>query len=328
MAFSGKRVLLLSPTFFGYDQEIARELRLMGAEVDVFDTRPSNDLLTKVALRLTPALVVEKARAYHRKLLTASSDYDYVLVIRGEGLTPEIVGAYRQRFTAAKFVYYSYDAASENPLILVFKEMFDRCYSFDPTDVKKYSNLIYEPLFYIRKYGKIGNLNLSDRRFDLSFVGTFRADRYKSIQNIVQFLPKNLKTYYYFFHPSQKIFQTLKLLSRAYQNIDSSLIHFKSISPQRISEILEQSKAVIDVQKSHQTGLTMRTIETLGASRKLITTNANVKNHDFYNPNNIHVFDPLHPVIPEDFFEQPYQPPAHQILERYSLESWLKRVLQ
>ena len=328
MVFSGKRVLLLSPTFFGYDQEIARELRLMGAEVDVFDTRPSNDLLTKVALRLTPTLTVQKTRAYHRKLLTASSDYDYVLVIRGEGLTPEIVGAYRQRFAAAKFVYYSYDAASENPLVLVFKELFDRCYSFNPTDVKKYSSLIYEPLFYIRKYGEIKNIDFPNRQLDLSFVGTFRADRYKSIQNIIQFLPENLKTYYFFFHPSQKIFQTFKLLSRAYRGIDSSLIHFTSMSSQRISEILEQSKAVVDVQKPHQTGLTMRTIETLGASRKLITTNVNVKNHDFYNPNNIHVFDPLHPNIPQEFFEQPYQSLPQQILERYSLKSWLKRVLQ
>ena len=69
---------------------------------------------------------------------------------------------------------------------VAFCRIQDRRYSFDPSDTKSHTGLIYEPLFYIRKYSAIKNVSFSSREFDTSFIGTFRADRYESIRSIIK----------------------------------------------------------------------------------------------------------------------------------------------
>lgn len=328
MSLSGKKVLLLSPEFFGYGREIARELERLGAHVAAFDTRPDNSTLTKIGLRIAPSFVQAKSLTYHQNLMQSDQpDFDYILVIRGEGLTPEIVRAYRNRFNQAQLVYYTYDAVAENRLFLDFRGLFDRYFSFDPLDAKTYAELIYEPLFYIRKYAEVNNIPLESRTLDVSFVGTFRADRYQSIQKIISMLPTGLKTYFFFYHANQTFFKTLRLFSRQYRQVDSGLVHFQSISAQEVSSILERSKAVIDVQKPHQNGLTIRTIEMLGAQRKLITTNPWVREHNFYDPQNIFLVDAYTKTIPIEFFSTPYQAVQENLYIQYSLSAWLTRVL-
>ena len=38
----GKKILMFGPDFFGYREKIAEELMAMGAQVDLYDARPSN----------------------------------------------------------------------------------------------------------------------------------------------------------------------------------------------------------------------------------------------------------------------------------------------
>ena len=52
-------------------------------------------------------------------------------------------------------------------------------------------------------------------------------------------------------------------------------------------EIFSDSRCILDAPQAGQVGLTIRTIECLGAKRKLVTTNSDIKNYDFYNENNI-----------------------------------------
>ncbi len=71
----------------------------------------------------------------------------------------------------------------------------------------------------------------------------------------------------------------------------------------------------------------MRTIEMLGAGKKLVTTNSKVVEADFFNPNNISVIDRRRPIIPPAFFEAGYESPGAELLKRYSLSGWLDEVL-
>jgi hypothetical protein len=329
MSLSDKNVLLLSPQFFGYGQHIATELQHLGATVDLFDTRPNNSAFTKIALRLAPFLVMYQSLAYHKKILEHNKTiYDYILVIRGEGMTVPILKLYRKNFPNSKFVYYTYDALSENRLPLVFKEFFDRCASFDPIDCQTHTFLEYEPLFYIQKYAKVEDSEFQRRKYDVSSIGTFRLDRYTSMCLIHKALPAQSKHYYYHYHPSRTIFYIFRFFFKTYARVNQQQLHFQPLSADEVADVLSESKAVIDIQKPHQRGLTMRTIEMLGANRKLITTNPNVKNHDFYNASNILVVDPHKPLIPSEFFTVPYQKIPQQIYSRYSLASWLKRILR
>jgi hypothetical protein len=75
----------------------------------------------------------------------------------------------------------------------------------------------------------------------------------------------------------------------------------------------------------------MRSIETLGGNRKLITTNCDIVNYDFYTPSNILVLDrndsteQIAEAI-QEFMITPYQVINQQVYERYSITSWINQI--
>lgn len=72
----------------------------------------------------------------------------------------------------------------------------------------------------------------------------------------------------------------------------------------------------------------MRTIETHGMRKKLITTNQNIKNYDFYDENNILIVDRKNPVIPYAFVESKYKMLPENIYDKYSLTYWIKTIFE
>ena len=76
---------------------------------------------------------------------------------------------------------------------------------------------------------------------------------------------------------------------------------FATLPISAVNDIFMSSRAVLDVTHPRQCGLTMRTLETLGASKKLVTTNTAVRGYDFYDPTNIAVIDRRSPIIDPDF---------------------------
>ena len=77
---------------------------------------------------------------------------------------------------------------------------------------------------------------------------------------------------------------------------------------------------------SIQDGFTMRTFETLGAGKKLITTNKNILNEPFFNSNYIAVTDPEHFDVDLNFINN-YTYKWNPEIENYSISNWAKRVV-
>ena len=80
------------------------------------------------------------------------------------------------------------------------------------------------------------------------------------------------------------------------------------------------------MEHSAQRGLTMRTIEMIGVGKKLITTNKGIRDYDFYNADNIYVIDRENPVVSEEFWTSSYKEISTEILNRYSIESFVKDI--
>ena len=72
----------------------------------------------------------------------------------------------------------------------------------------------------------------------------------------------------------------------------------------------------------------MRNIEILGLKRKLITTNKDIVNYDFFNENNIFILDRNNPIIDISFLEKPYVMLNEDIYKKYSLKNWIIEVLK
>ena len=72
----------------------------------------------------------------------------------------------------------------------------------------------------------------------------------------------------------------------------------------------------------------MRCIETVGAKRKLITTNGPIAVYDFYDPSNILIVDRQNPVVPPGFTASPYRDIPAETYDRYRIDRWLETILE
>ena len=73
--------------------------------------------------------------------------------------------------------------------------------------------------------------------------------------------------------------------------------------------------------------LSTRPFEAIGANCKLITTNKEIQKYDFYNENNICVVDENNPQIDIDWIHSPFISIPNDILEKYSIGSFVNDLL-
>ena len=119
------------------------------------------------------------------------------------------------------------------------------------------------------------------------------------------------------------MFWLKKLTDPAFCKCRMKDFHFKMLSAEETSGYMERARVSLDVEGPGQTGLTMRTIEVLGAKRKLITTNKTIKQYNFYDERNILIVDRNNPKIDLEFIREPFSEIDTVIYEQYSLEAWI-----
>ena len=323
-----KNVLLICQKFFSYHNDIINALKKMGANVDFFDERPSNNAVTKAILRINKAFLASKIRRYYKSILKdiQSNEYDYILIIKPEGIPKSVISILRKLNPKAKVVIMLWDAIANNTAAGEKLKLADETFSFDPKDCEKY-NMKFRPLFYNEKYSDIAKTN-TKAQIDLLFVGTVHSDRYMLLKNIEKkFIKKGYKVYYYMYLPSKILYYIKKVVLKQFRGSNIKEFKFKSISQDEVLSLLSKSNAVIDIQHPNQIGLTMRTIEMLGANKKIITTNSSVKKYDFYDNRNIQVVGRDMKGIDMEFFKTDYVRVPNNIKQRYSIESWLLELL-
>ena len=158
----------------------------------------------------------------------------------------------------------------------------------------------------------------------MTFIGTIHSDRAKLAKKIFeQFRPEDMSTYEFYYCPSKILFILKKLFTSEFDFISLNEVSFSSMSKSDVRDVLLSSSAVLDIQHPHQIGLTMRTIEMLGLNKKLITTNSDIVNYDFFNDKNVLVVDRDKPVIRSGFLTSPFESIDKEIYKKYSLRNWL-----
>jgi hypothetical protein len=323
MNLSGKKILFLSANFFGYEKAIVKKLSEFGAEVDFYNERPSDSILSKGMIRIKSNFYVKKINKYYRKIAseTETKEYDFFLLIKGETIPFSFLEKFRAQNPKAKMIFYSYDAAVEYPKFLKLYPFFDLNFTFEPKDAIAY-HLHFRPLFFLNEYA-ISEKN-HPRKFDVTFIGTAHTDRY-SIGEKVREMSENLqlKTFFYYYAPGKTAFALKKIFDKNLKKFDLKKLSFKKLSHSEIAEIYEDSFAVLDLNKPFQNGLTMRTFEALAAGKKLLTTNSDIKNYPFFNVGNIQILDRNSVQLDVNFFQTTFQKIDEEILEKMSLDSWI-----
>ena len=235
----------------------------------------------------------------------------------------------KQGFSKAKFVYYSWDSLSNVKGVKGKFKYFDAIKSFDRIDCQNIENLEYLPLFYSREYSRKVS-RVSENKYSAAFVGTLHSNRFSDVLGMASLVEKNLNkpAYTFFYYPSKPVFKVLKVINKTFRKIPIEEVSFDKLSVQAVSDVMCDSEVIIDYGHPDQTGLTMRTIETLGINKKLITNNKLVMEEPFYKTENIFVIGQQNDQELAEFLTSPYVPVSNEIYQSYAIENWVERLIQ
>lgn len=251
-----------------------------------------------------------KQQQYIVEELEKLGHQDKILVINPE-LIPVNIHKKIKSYTNENIAYL-YDSSKRYPIEHLLDNIFDRIFSFDADDVAKYgftpiSNYIYLDKKEIQKtgkakYGVFMILSIDERLKALNKV----ADALDSINVNYDFIVVG---------------------KRRPDGINPNIKYQRNIIKQgELETHMDNAVVFLDLLRENQTGLSFRVFDSLAYQKKLITTNAAIKDYDFYNPQNIMVIDAENPVISPDFFTTPYQPLEDEIYYKYTLDNWVNTI--
>lgn len=328
-----RKVLLIAPLFFNYYKEMIKELELMGYEVDYVCDAPSNSNISKAIGRINKKLIKGATKKYFdEKVIPAiqGKKYDDVLIVGGMtfSFTPDMVAKIKEMNSQARFAMYQWDSEKNLPYSTGIHPYIDQLYSFDLNDCEQMDKYKFLPLFYTKSYEKIGTEKVDSYKYDCSYVGTAHPQKYKYINEMSSALKDIMpRQFIYHYMPSKLKYYYHKILAPEFKHAKMSDFKTEKVPSKDVMKIFKDSMCILDAPQAGQTGLTIRTIECLGAKKKMITTNKDIKKYDFYNESNIFVFEGF---IDKDsrFFTTPYVEVSEEVYRKYSLREWLSFMLK
>jgi hypothetical protein len=243
-----------------------------------------------------------------RKLKENNEIQDVILTIKGDFIDSEKILEFK-KYTKKSIAFFN-DSITRCPKIKKVLTCFDEVYSFEKEDCNKYNlkfitNWIYP--IQIRE-----NNNVQCQVFNISS----RDNRLPIISKIGLILKElNISFKFIVFDKKHKVKDP---------NIEYTA---NQIPLPEVNDYIHNANVLLDINRKGQKGLTFRVFESISLEKKLITTNTDIKNYDFYNPNNILIIDEKRISISIDFFENKYEKIPDEIMKKYALESWIKKVI-
>lgn len=324
-----KRVLFIGTTFYTYHTMIIKEFEAQGFVVDYYSDRPSERSLTKGLIKINKKLVKKQTAAYFDGIINETKDkhYDIVFMINCKVYTKDMVEELKSLHKGAEFILYLWDSVKLYPFVEELIPLFDRAYTFDLDDSEGKYGLKLLPLFYHHEYAKIAE-EKHQIKYDLVSICTAHPIRYRIIKELFPKLRKEGIRIYSFLFINKLQYLYNKVFVKQFWLAKKSEFNFKSLRNDEIIEIIKESNTIFDIPHNKQSGLTMRTIETLGAKRKLITTNKQIRRYNFYNENNIMILNDDNFNEVSTFLKHDYQDIPEEIYQEYSLSSWVKNIIE
>lgn len=313
------KILFIAPSFYNYHNLIKEEMEDQGYEVVYIKDEPTSKYYKYIKKTPFKQYIINK---YWKNILSQDfGQIDKIFVIRGETLNSELVEPIFQKYKKSNKIYYLWDSIENTPSYESIYKYFDKVFSFDYLDTQNYNHLIYKTLFY----PETSKINIDNQiEFDVSFIGSAHGDRLSVLAKTLKVLKKlEIKTFFYIYMSViQKLKYTLKG-DKDYLYL-KNFIYTTPLPYEKVQECFDKSKAILDINNINQSGLTMRTFETLVCKKQIITTNRYIKEHDFYSDKSILIIDREKINIDKNFFQNEIN---YINIEQYIISSWVKDIL-
>lgn len=321
------KVLLVAPDFFGYAKEIIDALQRGGIEGVWYNDRPASSTMSKALIRISPLLQKNKSERYFDRVIEDAKRLEItdVLVIKGQAMSAEAIGRLRAALPNARFTLYFWDSYRNMPRDSAGKvHLFDKAFTFDPVDAVADPRLEYQPLFYLDEFAHLPKL---EQDIDVFFFGTVHSDRYKVWKGLRKALPASLTVKEILYFNSRMVYWARKIADPSFWGSKKSEFVFAPVSKHQLQTLLARSKIVVDIERPVQKGLTIRTIEAVGAGKKVITTNEFAGRSDVFTQSNVLVIDRHKVTVPSSFFASEFTALPQETVYKYTLNGWLGRIL-
>jgi len=319
-----KKILLYMTDFYKYYKDISKALEKKGYEVHWIKDRVDRTFFDRVKLRVNCEALADKSFSQLKNNLerVKSTNFSKVIIIfGGKYIRIRHVEYLKQLYSSAEFVYYAWDSLKFFPKIADILPYFDRIYSFDKNDCSKFG-MEFLPLFYT--FFKENNVNT---KYDYCSVMTFSREKVENYDIIKELLPENSNGYQFLYLPYKSTYFFNKIFYRKlFKKYRMKDFNFKPLSREENDNIINESKVVLDCPLKGQNGLTIRTFNALAHKKKLITTNANILDFDFYCDDNILIIDDNTQQIPLSFFKTPFNE-KFALSQMYSIDSFVDVLL-
>ncbi|MGL5902591.1 MAG: hypothetical protein ACRCZO_07870, partial [Cetobacterium sp.] len=312
------------PFFFDYEKKIKEELEKKGYFVKLYSDASREKLTIKERFlykicRKKSKVLREKEERYFKSILKEeeNQNYDFMFVIKGQGVPEWFYEELKKRETAKKWISYQWDDIGNCYEVLERKRYFDKNYSYSEKDSVNY-NYKYRPFFFIYdfKYTKTN---------DIFFIGTGHSDRESVLLKILKELERNfsdklLKMNINLLIKKSKYIKKMKWMNK------NKICITKKMEYKDVMLEMAKSKIAIEIPHDRQFTTTTRAIEAIGTRTKIITTVKEIRNKDFYNENNYLIIDRKNPKITKDWLEKPYVELDEKIRSSYNLSNWIDEI--
>lgn len=313
---TSKKITLIYPFAYGYIDFVVQALQ-SNPSITVTEIKTDTiryvypNVLVKILNGITKLFGSNIKKKYFSQQIIqqVKEPQDIIFVIRPDLLEDSLLAELKKNTNS--FIAYYYDSCKKYPRQLEILRFFDEIYSYDREDIEQHhfletSNFIYNETIEIQpiKYD-IFNISSYDTRID-------EIDKVSKI-----LFGAGFSIYFVLFWYEKLAYQHLK-----------STTEYLTLSETK--KLISQSKAMIDIQRTDQKGLSFRTFESLGYRKKLITTNAEVKKYNFYHPNNMLVIDSdnLDTEEVKNFLDLNYIEIPQDIIDQYTVKSFIQKIFK
>ncbi|MDG4947023.1 glycosyltransferase family 4 protein [Weeksellaceae bacterium KMM 9713] len=307
------KILLISSYIFGYMDFAVEEMKRQGHEVEVlyYEDAPLKFEYKNIFHKISAGIgklfgenAKKKAREKALKKTLSNKAFDYTLIIHGQYLNQETHVFLKS--ISKKYVAYFFDSLAKMPQQKTIAPHFDKVFSYEPIDCE------VEGYQFITNFIPSTNYKSSEYDYTVFNVGGI-DERYSKIQQLASYL-KNHNISFKFMLFNQKKFDNFQQIK-------------EKLTVHEVLPYIKSCKIMLDIQRPIQNGLTFRVFEAIGNEKKLITTNKDIVNYEFYHPQNILLLDWDKMHIPKEFFEVDYVPVSDEFVTPYKVENWVKKVL-
>lgn len=320
------KICIISFDYWNYDHHIVKKLQEKGVEashINMGAYRYKNfgerfrNAMSKIFLNRNIKHI--KRQQYVLDSLAKLGPQDKILVLNPHNLDYETIKQIKSY--TPYLISYLYDNLDRFP-VKDRLELFDKIYSFEDKDVKKYG------------FEKITNYNyLSEQpvqsdavEHDLFYITSYDKQRIKLLRKLAARLSVlNVKSKIIVVGKQvwKEKLRNIFLRPAGYKLIE---LRKKPISNETVLNEYKKSKVIIDLMREGQEGLSFRIFEAMALEKKIITDNESIQTYDFYCPENFLIIKYDLSNIDDRFFHHTYQKLSKSLYQKYALNHWVSHV--